>query len=212
MVSRRQNFQRIYDLRGRVLPDWVDQNPPTEEELMRHYLLRSLAAMGIATLYDLRNYFMSRDIDKMGKYLDHLVASGEVIRAEVKMLSEVHYLLPDALDIPDWYAAGRMYLLSPFDNMVIIRRRVKRVFDFDYTIECYVPPKKRVYGYWCLPMLYGDRMVGRIDCKADRKAGTLLIQSLYWEKGIQPDGAMKLALDKELDRFARFCGCGSVRQ
>lgn len=211
MVSRRDKFQRIYDLRERILPDWVDQSPPTEEELMRHFILRSLAAMGIATLYDLRNYFVSKANDRMAQYLDKLVATGEVVKAEVRGLNEAHYLLPDALETPVEDTRERMYLLSPFDNLVIIRQRVKRIFGFDYTIECYVPPKKRVYGYWCLPMLFGDRMVGRIDCKADRREGSLLIQALHWEKGIKPEGAMKAALDGALDRFARFCGCGSTR-
>jgi hypothetical protein len=211
MVSRRQNFQRIYDLRERILPDWVDTRMPTEAESYRHYILRSLSAMGIGTLSDIQQHFMKSNKPLFAVHLQNLLEAGEILKVEVKGDNEAMYLLPETLkclELPQ--AKARLYLLSPFDNLVIQRPRLKRLFGFDYTLECYVPPAKRVYGYWSLPMLYKDSFVGRLDCKADRKAKRLIVNTLHWEKGFKPNNAVQKALEHSLKAFAGFCGCESV--
>jgi uncharacterized protein YcaQ len=102
-------------------------------------------------------------------------------------------------------------ILSPFDNLVIQRKRLKHLFDFDYFIECYVPSPKRVFGYFCLPILFGDKFLGLLDAKADRKSKTLIIKSIHIDpfskRTTFPDEAFKVALDK----FAIFNGCDSIK-
>ena len=208
MVSRRQNFQRIYDLKERILPDSVDTSFPTEAESYRHLILRSLTAMGIGTLSDIQNHFMTGAKPLFEKYLADLVEAGELLKINVRGVKEEYFLLPDSLkNLAASEREARLYLLSPFDNLVIQRPRLKRLFGFDYTLECYVTPAKRVYGYWSLPMLYKDRFVGRLDCKADRKAKRLIINSLHWEQGIKLSTALLKALDDSLNAFTVFCGC-----
>ncbi len=210
MVSHRQNFQRFYDLKERILPDWVDTSFPTEAESYRYLILRSLSAMGIGTLVDIQNHFMTRAKPLFEKYLATLVEAGEIIKVNVAGSQDEYFILPDSLhSLSTVKADAKLYLLSPFDNLVIQRPRLKRLFGFDYTLECYVPPAKRVYGYWSLPMLYKDSFVGRVDCKADRKAKRLIINSIHWERGIKPSPPLQKALDKSLSAFAVFCGCDS---
>lgn len=103
-----------------------------------------------------------------------------------------------------------MRLLSPFDNLVIQRARLKRLFDYDYTIECYTPPAKRVYGYFSLPVLWGDRLIGRLDAKADRKQKMLLVQALYFEPGCEGVMESLPALADTLVDFAKFNHCPKV--
>ena len=237
MVSNRKNFQRIYDLKERILPSWVDASHPSEEELFEHYILRSLAALGIATLSDISFYFMTGGRDRFQQHLNRLISSGKVLPLEVQDQKDEYYLLAEeaeqTLNPPD-RDGSELLLLSPFDNLVINRSRLKRLFGFDYTLECYVTPTKRIYGYWCLPMLYGIQFVGRIDLKADRKSKCLMIQSLHWEKEFQPPNPPRgqgqkaksserrarsqelkalspkellPALEKALQSFARFCSC-----
>lgn len=212
MISQRKGFQRIYDLRERILPDWVDTSTPCQEELFRHYILSSLSAMGIGTISDIQNHYLNRGKEHFSRHLLPLLESGEVICVDVQGIAEQHYLLPEALEK---YASqsknlNQLYLLSPFDNVVIQRPRLKRLFGFDYTIECYVTPKKRVYGYWCLPLLYKNRFIGRLDCKADRKAKIMQINSLHLEPGVKPDPKLVSALQHAFNRFSEFCGCESI--
>jgi uncharacterized protein YcaQ len=99
-------------------------------------------------------------------------------------------------------------ILSPFDNSVIQRNRLKKIFGFDYTIECYVPEPKRKYGYFCLPVLYKDAFVARVDCKAERSEGVLQVKNIFYEK--KPSQALKNELEKALDKFAKFNGCDTI--
>ncbi len=211
MISRRQGFQRIYDLRERILPTGIDTTVPSKRELQRHLILRSLLAMGLGTLSDIKTHFLTSESSHFAKVLPELVDAGEIVTLRVQGQKDLYYTLPQMLknmDVTDHQP--HMYLLSPFDNAVILRPRIKRLFGFDYTLECYTPPIKRVFGYWCLPMLYKGSFVGRIDCKADRKEKLLMVQALHWETGLKIDVEMKQALHSSLRDFAEFCGCESV--
>jgi hypothetical protein len=101
-------------------------------------------------------------------------------------------------------------ILSPFDNLVIQRERGRELFDFDYQIECYVPQPQRQFGYFCLPLLYRDRLVGRIDCKAHRKQQKLELKSVYIEQKV--DGEFVERLRQALESFAAFNGCSEIIQ
>lgn len=212
MVDRRDKFQRVYDLTERVLPSWADTTPPTVEELHRHIILRSLSALAIATPTDLRNYLVTAKSAAFDQHLRELTEAGEVVETSIHGLPDTHYLLPEslfALETP-LRPASQAWLLSPFDNLVILRPRLKRLFGFDYTLECYVTPKKRVYGYWCLPILYQNRFIGRLDCKANRKTGLMEVNSLHWESTRPPAFTARKAVQKTFDRFSEFCGCETV--
>ena len=115
------------------------------------------------------------------------------------------YTLPYYLD-PSIRIANRISILSPFDNLIIWRNRIKNIFDFDYTLECYLPAHKRTYGYFCLPVLVKDKFIGRIDGKANRKTKTLEIKKIFWE---DPDSAIESnpKWEEALDRFALFNQC-----
>ena len=101
-------------------------------------------------------------------------------------------------------------LLNPFDNLLIQRKRVKELFDLDYQIECYVPEKKRTFGYYTLPVLYRDKFVARFDAKADRKTGVFTLKGLWYEKGFKQSERFLSSFNKKLVEFALFCGCNSV--
>lgn len=103
-----------------------------------------------------------------------------------------------------------VHILSPFDNLLIQRRRLQRLFDFDYTIECYLPEHKRIYGYFTLPLLYGDRFIARLDPKADRQDRVFYVRNLFFEDDLIADDAMMNALGKQLRQFATFNGCDTI--
>ncbi|MSS72814.1 MAG: winged helix-turn-helix domain-containing protein [Candidatus Latescibacteria bacterium] len=211
MVAERRNFNRLYDLTERVLPSSVDTTTPTPEEVARFVVRRLLGSLGIASVGDLR--WEISDRKGVSGAIREMVDAGEVTPAEVEGVEgEGFYALTEALE-----ASSRrgqrltpVHLLSPFDNLVIWRRRLKKLFGFDYTIECYVPAPKRRYGYFCLPVLWGDRFVGRLDPKADRKGKTFIVRCLAFEPGFEDEDGLLPALAEKLRTFAAFQGCERV--
>jgi len=211
MVTRRKNFQRIYDLTENVLPDGTDTSVPEKDELGRFLVRRALETQGIATMNDIvRNlHAASREVIKNA--VDSMVSEEEVLPVNIEG-EHTLYGLPDILSgvSPDSGNSGNVHILSPFDNLIILRDRISRFFDFDYALECYTPRAKRRYGYFVMPVLWGTRFVGRLDPKADRKRGILMLRNLEFEEGFDeweeflPAFALKLAL------FAQFNGCSSV--
>lgn len=214
MVDRRDKFNRVYDLRERILPSWVNQSKPSEDEQNRYYILRSLSALGLGTFRDIRDHFMLKQNPALNQSLQVLLETGEVLKLMVQNEKDQYYALPANLDLlskplkhPD-----QLNILSPFDNAIILRSRIKRLFGFAYTLECYVSPHKRVYGYWSLPLLYKGDFAGRIDCKARRSEGILEVLSLQWEEGIKPGKELMIALKAALQDFAVFNGCWQLKQ
>ncbi len=190
----------------------MNQSKPDETEQHRYYILRSLAALGLGTHSDLRNHFMLKQNKAFSKTLQALLESGEVLKLKLQNEKDIYYALPKSLELlsKPFEHPTQLFILSPFDNVLILRSRLKRLFGFTYTLECYLPPQKRVYGYWCLPMLYKGKFVGRMDCKANRKSKLMEVLSLHWEPEIKPDINMRQALQSAFDRFAKFCGCDSI--
>ena len=130
---------------------------------------------------------------------------------ELEVDGQVYYSTPRSLEIiKQDLPSPKLRILSPFDNAGIQRKRLAALFDFDYQIECYVPKAKRKYGYFCLPLLRGNRFVARLDAKADRKAGIFHVLSLHLEKSVKSRTALLSALEPELQRFAKFDGCEAV--
>jgi uncharacterized protein YcaQ len=206
-ATRRPNdFARVYDLTERVLPAHIHQRPATPEREARKELLM-LAAQhhGVATLTDLTDYHRQKNAP-CKPILDELVEEGRLLPVEVDGWGKPAYLHP-AARVPRRIDACA--LLSPFDPVCWNRERNERLFGFHYRIEIYTPAPKRVFGYYVLPVLWGDALVGRLDMKADRQAGVLRVQGAFTEPGVpRDDVAPDLAL--ELRAMASWLGLDDV--
>jgi uncharacterized protein YcaQ len=206
MTADRPRFERLYDLTERVLPAQILATPtPPVEDAQRELVRVSARALGVGTLGDLADYFRLR-VDDTRRRLAELVDSGEVLPVRVEGWKDPAWLWADAR-LPRRVSARA--LLTPFDPVVWERARTERVFDFRYRIEIYTPEPKRIYGYYVLPFLLGDRLVGRVDLKADRAAGVLQVRAAWSEHpSPPPEVAQELAL--ELAELARWLELDSV--
>jgi uncharacterized protein len=183
-AARRVNFERWYDIPERVLPAEIIATPtPSKEDAQRQLTRVAAAALGVATEPDLGDYFRLPRANSKARVAE-LVDTGELMPVDVRGWGAPAYL---------WSAARRprrveaRALLSPFDPLIWFRRRTERLFGFRYRIEIYTPAEKRVHGYYVLPFLLGDTLVGRVDLKSDRQRGVLLVQGAFAEPGVDRD-------------------------
>jgi uncharacterized protein YcaQ len=205
-ATRRGTFERVYGLPEKVLPAAVlDAPTPDRAEAHRQLYRIAARAMGIATARDLRDYFRM-PVEGARERLAELVEDGALIPVTVKGWREPAYLDPDARRPRRIHAEA---LLSPFDNLIWFRDRTERMFGVRYRIEIYTPAHKRRHGYYVLPFLEGDALTARVDLKADRKAGVLIVQSAHAEPWASGDTPARLAA--ELRRMAGWLGLESVR-
>jgi uncharacterized protein len=210
MIARRQNFQRVYELRERVLPGWDDATIPSSDELHRTLALRTVSALGIAVPAWVPDYFRQPKKGMPGR-LEMLAQEGLLLKVDVEGFEEPAYVHPDRVDMIEEAASGVLEptlttLLSPFDPLVWDRQRASELFDFDYKIECYTPAAKRRYGYFSLPILHRGQIVGRLDPKAHRKQGMFEIKALHLEPGVPVDERLVSDLADVLQRLAAWHG------
>jgi uncharacterized protein YcaQ len=209
MIPRRQNFHKVYDLTERVLPGHIDTSVPTEEEYIRFLITRYLEANGLGQASEIA-YLLKNTKGLVSKYLKEMHASGELI--ELQVGEQVYYTLPHSLGLLDKpLSRSKLKILSPFDNLVIQRKRALALFNFDYQIECYVPAPKRIYGYFSLPILWDGKLVARMDCKAERKKSILHINHLALESDLRKVEPFIKALTKDLKEFMLFNECDKIQ-
>ena len=189
MISRRENFHRVYDLRERVLanalPDWEDALAPNEQEVRRALALKAVRALGVALARWVPDYFRTPKKGVAG-LLEELADEGELVHAAIEGLEEPAYVHPDNTGAAEKILSGGLRssvttLLSPFDPVIWDRGRALELFDFEYKIEVYTPAARRRYGYYSLPILHNGALVGRLDAKAHRKQGTFEVKAIHLE-------------------------------
>jgi uncharacterized protein len=216
LVAGRRGRQRVWDLAERVLPPWAPTRRPPEREVVRLAAQRSLRALGVATARDIDRHFTAGRYPGLAGVLAGLERAGRVERVRVAADGAEWpgpwYVHADDLPLLERLRAGewrpRTTLLSPFDNLVIDRERTERLFGFHYRMELYVPRAARRHGYYVLPVLHGDRLVGRVDPALDRATGRLVVNAVHAE----PDApaAAAPALAAALHDLAAFVGATGV--
>jgi uncharacterized protein len=205
-TASRRGFERVYDLTERVLPDRVVSAPPVATADAQRALIGIAArALGIATERDLRDYFRLAPEDARPRIAE-LVEDGALVPVAVQGWNNLAYLDP-AARLPRKIAARA--LVSPFDPLLWERSRTERLFGVRYRIEIYTPVHKREFGYYVLPFLLGDRIVARLDLKADRVACRLLVHAVHLEPWSSPDETVP-ALRDELRALADWLGLADV--
>jgi len=210
MICSRVGFQKTYDLTERVLPGSTSTTVPSLSEWAKHLIDEQLNCHSLVTLpgitYSRRHAGLNRAVK--AEVLNR-VAMAELQQVQLPD-NQVYYSRPGLLDQPLPRVSSQLQILSPFDNLVIQRARLQSLFNFDYQIECYVPAAKRRYGYFALPLLYRDELVGRIDCKAHRAQRRLALQSVHLQCKDSDIDSVCRALAAALPEFAKFQDCDSV--
>lgn len=189
MIARRQNFQRVYDLRERVLPSWDDARLPPKEEVRRTLALKAVRALGITRARWVGDYFRTDRRQTLETVLS-LAREGSLLTVEVEGWKEPAFVHPENRKLLKDAASSKLAptlttLLSPFDPLVWDRARAREMFDFDYKIECYTPEPKRLYGYFTLPILRRGSLVGRLDAKAHRREGVFEVKVVHLEPWVR---------------------------
>ncbi len=220
-VAARRNFQKLYDLTERHLPDAVATEPLTEEAYVDWACAAALQRLVVATPRELRDFHYAVSAAEAEAWCEREAAKGNVQRVA---LQDRNGELPRAAyALPDWRrrlaraasALGRVEdrirWLSPFDPVVRDRKRLERLFGFRYRFEAFVPAAKREYGYYVLPLLRGDTFVGRVDTKHHRKESELEVKGVWWEDGRGRTKTEHRLLEESLERLAIFVGADWLR-
>ena len=210
-ISNRVNFQRVYDARDRTLPRWVERSEPSESEAFRHLLDVSMRAAGVCAPVQVGDYFHMKRTESR-PYIESLTSEGAFAPIRAKLADRrVHDLLVhrDNLELLERAADGdlkarRTTFLSPFDSLFWQRDRDMSFWKFRQILECYKPAPDRIWGYFCLPILDRDRIVGRFDPKLERKTGLLRLKALYLEPGVRPSARLAASAARAMRDFMRF--------
>jgi hypothetical protein len=212
MVAGRLGRQRIWDLPERCLPGWVVREGRSLEEVEYEAVQRSLLALGVASAAEIRYHFLRDRYPHLDGTLQRLVSESKIYPVRtangaggpVRFVHQKDVARIAKLESGDW--EPRTTLLSPFDNLICDRKRTERVFGFRFRFEGYVPKNQRKHGPYALPILHGDRLIGRIDPLLDRKRGRLLIRAVHAEKHAPRDRETARQVEQAIDGLADFLG------
>ncbi|SMC64372.1 winged helix-turn-helix domain-containing protein [Primorskyibacter flagellatus] len=215
-VTRREGFRKIYDLAENVIPERHLAHRPTEAETINWACNAALDRLGFATAGEIAAFWAKATAAEAKAWVARGLASGALQEIDIEgtdgslRRSVARPGIADAAQNAPKPPA-RMRVLSPFDPALRDRARAERLFGFHYRIEVFTPAPKRIYGYYVFPLLEGDRLVGRIDMKADRSAGVLNVAAVWPERGVRWTDARHARLEAELARIARFAKLEDVR-
>jgi uncharacterized protein YcaQ len=218
LVSRREGGQRLWDLGSRCLPSRLPKGGLTEQEVVRRATKHCLHALGIARPAHIKEHFTRGRYPHLPQVLDKMVSKGEVILAEVcdgkTILKGTWFMNASDLARLEEIEGGswepRTTLLSPFDNLICGRDRTEEMFGFRFRLEIYVPKPKRQYGFFVMPILDGDRLIGRIDPTFDRKQRTLIVNAVHLEPRATSSKRLVGSFRRSLEDLAKFLGAVSV--
>lgn len=211
MIAQRKGFQKVYDLTERIVPAGTDTTLPSQEEFAAHLIRNNLRAHGIASLKDMTH--LRRGMQShVTKALKKMLTDGEIEKVMVEGVADDFFLFAgtEPLLSSKRKQPASVSFLSPFDNAIIRRDRLVKLFGYDYAIECYLPEPKRKYGYFCLPVLYKGDFVGRFDPKADRATGVFHVKKFYLENPPEEMDVFLAAFAEALKTFAAFNNCSTI--
>jgi hypothetical protein len=216
-IVGRDSFHKVYDLAERILPEQHAAPAPDPDQHLAWAGRTALERLGVATPGEIAAFWAALSPEEGKLWSRRAVESGEAVEVEVEAVDGSR---PQrALAVPDWEARAaalppapsRLRLLSPFDPILRDRKRALRLFGFDYRFEAFVPEAKRLHGYYVLPLLEGERLVGRVDPKFHRDEGVLDVRQIWWEPGVRESQGRKAALESAVVRLARAIGAESYR-
>ena len=216
MVAGRSGIQKLWDIAERCLPPWTPRTVISDYDVDRLSMQKSLRALGIATQRQIMTHFSSGRYSDPTKVLNDLESEGIISQVEIDEVrnGKKWYIHSKDIRILDLlhedHFEPRTTLLSPFDNLIIDRERTKGFFDFEMSLEIYVPKELRKFGYYVLPILHGDKLIGRIDPQLDRKNKTLLINAVYAEKSAPKTKEAGKAVGSSIEALADFLGAKNV--
>jgi uncharacterized protein YcaQ len=220
-VAARVNFNKVYDLTSRVYPAHHALPAISSEAWVDWACRNAIARLGQATVSELRGFFGGVSLEEARAWCASAAARGEVVAV---MVEAVDGAMPQrAFAVPEWRDRAkraaravsnlddRLRFLSPFDPILRDRDRAERLFDFSYRFEAFTPAPKRVYGYYVLPILQRDRLIGRADLKHDRDAESLVVNGVWWEQGVRATKSLRRRFDDAAGRLAAFIGAKRCR-
>jgi len=217
-VGRKGN-QKFWHLADHWLPEWTDRRVWAEEDVVRRAAHKSLRGLGIATARQINNHFMRKAYPGLEERLAELqeasvVLPARIVGADGEQWPDEWFIHRESLHALDAIRGGgwapRTVLLSPFDNLICDRERTERLWGFRYRIEIYVPAAKRQYGYYVLPILHGDRFIGRMDSRMDRKNGVYAVNTLYAEDERDVSAETGRAIAQSVGELAAWLGASSL--
>ncbi|HTT16837.1 MAG TPA: crosslink repair DNA glycosylase YcaQ family protein [Thermoplasmata archaeon] len=216
MVVGHEGNQNLWGLASRFLPPQVDRRELSEKEVDREAAERALLGLGVARPDEVAYYFVRGRYRDVRRTLAALEDAGRVQRVQLEgaKAHDTVYVHRDDLALLDRLETqrpeARVAILPPFDNLVYHPARGRRLFAFDYVREQFLPKEKRRFGLWVLPLVYGERFVGRLDTRLDKERGILRVNAVFAERGAPTDRAVAVAIREEIDRLAEFLGAGVV--
>jgi uncharacterized protein len=216
MVTGHQGIQNIWGLPEQFLPGWAEKVVLSEQEVERETAQRAIRALGTASPAEINYYYMRGRYQNLKGALESLQSESRIHRVHVKgfqgrderYIHDLDVKLLDSLEEGAWQP--RVSLLPPFDNLINGRGRTNTVFGFDYSHEMFLPQNKRKYGYYVLPILWGERLIGRVDPLMDRRNGKLLINSVHAEPGAPGDKEAASKIGEKIEQMAEFLGAKEV--